>query len=286
MDELLRAISEDGFIKLTVVSLRNAVEQARQIHMTLPVVTAAIGRTMAAASMLGSGTKEEQGSITVRINGGGQIGNIIAVADNMGNVRGYVQNPAVDIPLRKDGKLDVGTAVGTDGTLTVIRDLGFGEPVSGSVQLVNGEIAQDLAQYLAESEQVPSACALGVLLNIDQSVLCAGGYIAQLMPGAPESTIGRLEENVSKVGPVTSWLRDGSVSDLAESVLEGFSPKILERDAVAYKCDCSRERVMGALAGIDKSEIQKILDQDKKIEVKCRFCGKTYNFTSEDFVKE
>ena len=282
MDELLRAISKDGFVKFTAVDLRESVERARQIHMTLPVVTAALGRTMAAASMMGSGIKENEGSITVRINGGGPVGNIIAVADHMGNVRGYVQNPSVDLPLRQDGKLDVGGAVGTDGTLTVVRDLGFGEPVSGSVELVSGEIAQDMAQYFAESEQVPTACALGVLLERDQSVLCAGGYIAQLMPGAPEETISLLEDNVSRTGPVTDVMREYGVEKLVEMVLAGFEPEILERDSVGYRCSCSRDRVLSALGGIKRSELEQMFSQDKKIEVKCRFCGKAYTFTADD----
>ena len=284
MGELLRAISKDGSVKLTAVDLTDAVEQARRIHMTLPAVTAALGRTMAAASMMGSGTKEDKGSITIRVNGGGPIGNIIAVADHMGNVRGYVQNPAVDMPLRRDGKLDVGGAVGKDGTLTVIRDLGFGEPVSGSVELVSGEIAQDLAQYFAESEQVPTACALGVLVDRDQSVLCAGGYMAQLMPGAAEDAIDRLEANVQGTGPVTERLRGGDLKDLAYSILAGLEPEILQSYSVEYRCGCSRERVEAALAGIDKEELKTILEKDGSIEVKCRFCGKAYTFSHDDLL--
>ncbi len=283
MDQILRAISKDGSVKLTCVNLTGAVEMARNIHMTLPTVTAALGRTMAAASMMGNAMKEEQASVTIRINGGGPVGNIIAVADHLGNVRGYVQNPAVDIPRKRSGKLDVGGAVGTDGTITVIRDLGFGEPVSGSVELVSGEIAEDLASYFAESEQVPTACALGVLLNRDQSVLQAGGYIAQLMPGAPEDTIGRLEANVEKTGPVTDVLANGGLERLVEILMDGFDPEILERDSVGYRCTCSRERVLSALGGIEKGEMTNMLQQDKRVEVKCRFCGKAYTFTAEDF---
>ncbi len=285
MDRIVRAISRDGFVKITAVELTGAVERARQIHRTLPVVTAALGRTMCAASMIGNSLKSDGDSITVRINGGGPIGTILVVADSLGNVRGYAQNAEVDLPLTPQGKLPVGAAVGRDGMLTVIRDLGFGEPVSGSTQLVSGEIAEDFAQYFIESDQVPTACALGVLVNRDQSVLAAGGYIAQLMPGAPESAIDALEANISAAGPVTAQLTSGTLEEMAGRVLAGFEPQFLETDPVEYRCTCSRERVLSALAGVPEADLQEMIRQDGAIEVKCRFCDKVYTFGEPDIAE-
>lgn len=282
MDRVIRAISRDGFVKMTAVDLTDAVERARNIHRTLPVVTAALGRTMCAASMMGNALKSEGDSLTVRINGGGPAGTILVVSDNLGNVRGYAQNPAVDLPLRPDGKLDVGGAVGREGMLTVIRDLGFGEPVSGSTQLVSGEIAEDFARYFAESEQIPTASALGVLVDRDQHVLKAGGYIAQLMPGASEETAQRLEESVNAAGAVTKQLTDGPLEDVVFRVLDGFSPEIVERDEVSYRCPCARERVLSALSGITEGELDEMFREDGHIEVRCRFCDRVYTFTPED----
>lgn len=283
MDELLRALSEDGFVKISAVSTREMTEKARNIHMTLPVVTAAMGRTMAAAAMMGNAMKEEGSSLTVRINGGGPAGTIMVVSDERGNVRSYVQNPTVDIPLKPNGKLDVGGAVGTDGMLTVIRDFGFGEPYTASTQLVSGEIAEDFAQFFVESEQVPTACALGVLVDRDQSVLAAGGYIVQLLPGAPEEVAIALEENVNRAGAVTSMLTQCSTEDMIYRVMDGFNPSIVERDEITYKCYCSRQRVHDAVVGIGKPELKKMLAEDKKIEVRCRFCDAVYTFTEDDF---
>lgn len=283
MDELLRALSEDGFVKISAVNTREMTEKARNIHMTLPVITAAMGRTMAAAAMMGNAMKEEGASLTVRINGGGPAGTIMVVSDEEGNVRSYVQNPMVDLPLKENGKLDVGAAVGTDGMLTVIRDFGFGEPYTASTQLVSGEIAEDFAEFFIESEQVPTACALGVLVDRDQSVLAAGGYIVQLLPGAPEEAAIALEENVKRAGAVTAMLTECSTEDMIYRVMDGFNPSIVERDEITYKCYCSRQRVMDAVAGIGKPELKKMLAEDKKIEVRCRFCDAVYTFTEEDF---
>lgn len=283
MDELLRALSEDGFVKISAVNTREMTEKARNIHMTLPVITAAMGRTMTAAAMMGNAMKEEGASLTVRINGGGPAGTIMVVSDEEGNVRSYVQNPMVDLPLKENGKLDVGAAVGTDGMLTVIRDFGFGEPYTASTQLVSGEIAEDFAEFFIESEQVPTACALGVLVDRDQSVLAAGGYIVQLLPGAPEEAAIALEENVKRAGAVTAMLTECSTEDMIYRVMDGFNPSIVERDEITYKCYCSRQRVMDAVAGIGKPELKKMLAEDKKIEVRCRFCDAVYTFTEEDF---
>ena len=206
-DQLVRAISRDGLIKVSAVSTRDLTERARQIHRTLPVATAALGRLLAGASMMGNALKEEAASLTLQIKGGGPLGTLLAVSDHLGNVRGTVENPGVDIPLREDGKLDVGTAVGNQGTLTVVRDLRMKEPYVGSVGLLWGEIAEDIALYFVESEQVPTACGLGVLVDRDQSVLSAGGYLVQLLPGAEDETAAQLEAALRAAGPVTELLR-------------------------------------------------------------------------------
>lgn len=283
MDRLIRGISKDGTVKLTAVTTREMTEKARQIHKTLPVATAALGRTMAAVSMMGNALKKDGASLTARINGGGPIGTVLVTSDESGNVRGYVQNPHVDIPLKPNGKLDVGGAVGTNGMLTVIRDLGTGEPYNGSVELVSGEIAEDFTQYFFESDQVPTACGLGVLVDRDQSVIAAGGYIVQLMPGADESVAERLDESVRKAGAVTAMLSEGSLEELIYKVMDGFEPQLLEEDEITYKCYCSREKIRNAIAGIDRNELKTMLSEDQKIEVKCQYCGNTYSFTEKDF---
>jgi len=278
-DKLIRAISEDGQVKLTAVSLRNAVERARMIHRTLPVATAALGRSMAAASMLGARIKEPEGSLTLRINGGGPLGSIIVVSDPLGNVRGYVQNPAVDIPKRPDGKLAVGDAVGRDGLFTVTRDMGFGEPYVGSTNLVSGEIAEDFTAYYVESEQVGAAAALGVLVDRDQSVLAAGGYLVELLPGAPEEVLTVLEQNVRATGPVTDTLKDHGPEALAEKVLAGFRPEILQEQAVEYRCYCTRERVTKALKGAGPEALAEMAASEEDTEITCQFCDQVHLFT-------
>ena len=196
MDKIYRAIAADGFVKMAVISARGTVQRAHEIHGTSPTASAALGRTLCAASLLGNALKGEKNSLTVRIQGGGPAGIILAVSDAEGNVRGYIDNPAVELPLKADGKLDVGGAVGREGMLTVIRDLGLREPYVGSTELVCGEIAEDFTQYLLESEQVPSACGLGVLVAGDRSIRAAGGFIVQLLPGAEESLVELLEDNI------------------------------------------------------------------------------------------
>ena len=297
MDKLIRAISGDGQIKFTAVSLRDAVERARQIHRTLPVVTAALGRSMAAASMLGSRIKEPAGSLTLRINGGGPIGSIIVVSDPEGNVRGYVQNPNVDLPKRPDGKLAVGDAVGRNGLFTVTKDLGFGDPYVGSTNLVSGEIAEDLAAYYVESEQVGAAVALGVLVNRDQSVLAAGGYIVELLPGAPEKALEVLEQNITATGPVTDTLKDKvncrtaaredplgwhGPEALAQKVLAGFMPRILQEQPIEYRCYCSRERVARALKSTGSKALCEMAESEEDTVVTCQFCDQIHRFTPRE----
>lgn len=273
----------DGMVKAVAVTGRDMVERARQIHKTLPVATAALGRTLMAASMMGDMLKEEDGSVTLQIKGGGPLGAITAVSDSRGNPRGYLQNGQVDIPRKYQGKLDVGAAVGSSGSLTVIKDMGLKEPYIGSVQLVSGEIAEDITSYFVESEQVPTACALGVLVDKDQSVAAAGGYLVQLLPGADESVIQRLEESIARLGPVTDALHGGADAvQLLERVLEGQEPELLERRPVAYKCYCSRERVSRAIISMGKEEMQSLIEEQGGAELTCQFCDKVYHFTRED----
>lgn len=281
-DYLIRAVSSDGFVKATAILSRNIVERARQIHKTSPLASAALGRTLTAAAMMGNALKEDNGSVTVRIDGDGILGSVIAVSDSMGNVRGYLQNPAAELPLRDDGKLDVGRGIG-QGSLYVAKDIGLKEPFSGCVQLVDGEIADDIAAYFNESEQVPTACALGVLVDTDLSIKTAGGYIIQLMPGAGEDVIERVEKGVFEAGAVTKLLSEGmSPEDILKRVLSEFDISILEKTYVEYKCMCGRERVIKALISIGKDELNKIISEQENIEVTCQFCDAVYSFNKYD----
>ena len=281
-DQLIRAISKDGFVKATAVSTRGLTERARQIHKTLPVATAALGRTLAAASMMGNALKEDGASVTLQIKGGGPLGTLLAVSDNQGNVRGTVDHPEVDLPLRSDGKLDVGTAVGTEGTLTVIRDLNMKEPYVGSVGLLGGEIAEDLAAYFVESEQIPTACGLGVLVDRDQSVLSAGGYLIQLLPGAGENVIARVEGGVMAAGSVTGLLQENSDPEaMLRKVLSDFEIDVLERSPIEYRCYCSRERMERALISMWPAELKSLIDDQGEAELTCRFCDNVQHFTRE-----
>lgn len=283
MDQLVRAITRDGAVKAVAVSTRDLTERVRNIHKTLPVATAALGRALAAASMMGNALKEDAASLTLQIKGGGPLGTVLAVSDHLGNVRGYVGNPQVDLPLREDGKLNVGAAVGTDGTLTVIKDLGLKEPYIGSVGLLGGEIAEDLAAYFVESEQIPTACALGVLVNRDQSVRAAGGYIIQLLPGADEDVIARVEGGVMAAGAVTALLdRDPDPEALLRTVLSDFEVEILETSPVSYKCYCSRDRVERALISMGVAELEDLLAQQGGCELGCQFCDRVYRYTAEE----
>ena len=283
LDCLVRAVSADGYVKAAAVSTRNLVEQARQIHKTLPVATAALGRALSAASMMGNALKEDAASVTLQFKGGGPLGTVLAVSDHEGNVRGYVDNPAVELPLRPDGKLNVGGAVGHDGTLTIIRDLRMKEPYTGSVGLLSGEIAEDIAAYFAESEQIPTVCALGVLVERDQSVLAAGGMLIQLLPGAPEEVISRVERGVYALGPVTTILRDNpDPAALLRKALPEFQLEILERSPIAYRCDCSRRRMEAALIAMGRVEMRKLLEEQGHAELSCRFCGNVQQFTRDD----
>ena len=281
-DQLVRAISKDGFVKAVAVSTRGLTERARQIHRMTPVATAALGRTLAAASMMGNALKGEGSSVTLQIKGGGPLGTVLAVSDNEGNVRGSVGDPTVDLPLRPDGKLDVGSAVGCDGTLTVIRDLHMKEPYVGSVGLLGGEIAEDLAAYFVESEQIPTACGLGVLVDRDRSVLAAGGYLIQLMPGAGEDIITKVEGGIMAAGAVTGLLHeDSDAESLLRRVMPDFELDILEKSPIEYRCYCSRDRMERALISLGPEELRALIDEQGQAELHCQFCDNVQTFTKE-----
>lgn len=282
-DRIVRAISTDGMVQAAAICSRDLSERARQIHKTLPVATAALGRTLAAASMMGNALKSDGASLTLQFKGGGPLGTVLAVSDNEGNVRGYVTNPHVDIPLRKDGKLDVGTAVGHEGTLTVIKDLRMKEPYVGTIDLLGGEIAEDVAGYFVESEQIPTACALGVLVDRDQSVKAAGGYLIQLMPGAAEDTIAKVEGGIMAAGAVSAILeKNDDPEAMLRTVMSDFDLKILETCPVEYRCYCSRERVERALISLGRTELEQMLSEQGGCQLTCQFCDAVYEFTAED----
>ena len=284
MDQIVRAVTADGFVKISAITAREAVERARQIHDLSPTAAAALGRTLCGASMLGELMKEEDASLTIRVNGGGAIGSVIAVSDSKGNVRGYVTNPQADLPTRADGKLDVGGLVGKNGMLTVSRDLGLKEPYVGSVELVTGEIAEDLAQYMVESEQIPSAVGLGVLIDTDRSVKAAGGFIVQLMPGAPEELIEKLETNILFMDQLTTVLDEDGVDAVVSQVLFGLDPREAMRVPVEYRCSCTRERVAEALRSVGEAELRSMAAEGKDAEVSCQFCDRVYSFTPEELL--
>lgn len=282
-DRIVRAISTDGMVQAAAICSRDLTERTRQIHKTLPVATAALGRTLAAASMMGNALKSDGASLTLQFKGGGPLGTVLAVSDNEGNVRGYVTNPHVDIPLRKDGKLDVGTAVGHEGTLTVIKDLHMKEPYVGTIDLLGGEIAEDVAGYFVESEQIPTACALGVLVDRDQSVKAAGGYLIQLMPGAAEDTIAKVEGGIMAAGAVSAILeKNDDPEAMLRTVMSDFDLKILETCPAEYRCYCSRERVERALISLGRTELEQMLSEQGGCQLTCQFCDAVYEFTAED----
>ena len=283
MDYLVRGMSKDGFVKCVAIRSTETVRRGAEIQGTTPNATAAFGRALTAASMMGNMQKVENGSMTLQIKGGGPIGTIVCVSDAVGNVRGYVTEPKVPLVEKYPGKLDVGATVGTDGTLTVIRDLQMKEPYIGSVALASGEIGDDVTAYFAQSEQTPTACALGVLVDRDQSVKVAGGYLFQLLPDAPEVTISALEQGIQKAGAVTPMLDKGmSPEEILQTVCGDLGVDILEKQEVSYKCYCSRERVSAALLSLGRGELEEIIAEDKAFPVECQFCDTVYTFTPAD----
>lgn len=285
MGILKRAISKDASAVSMALDATDIVNEIEKIHQTSAVVTAALGRLSIAASMMGFGLKSKDDSISLKIDGGGPAGMLIAVSDGMGNVKSYVQNPVVEIPLNSVGKLDVAGAVGKDGTLTVSKDLGLKEPYCGMVPIVSGEIGEDIANYFVSSEQVPTVCGLGVLVNPDLSVKCAGGFLIQLLPFADENCISTIESNVSKIKSVTDLFSSGKKpEEIALELLEGLEPNLLDESNPEYKCDCSRERTERILAGLGSEELKKLADEQPVTEVCCHFCGKKYTFSSDELL--
>lgn len=284
---MLRGISENGGIVFYGVDSTDIVREMERLHKTSAVTTAALGRLLTAASMMGIMLKSTRDSVTVQIKGGGPAGRLLAVSDGTGNVKGYVEHPVVELPPREDGHLNVGAAVGKDGTLDVIRDLGMREPYIGQVPLTTGEIAEDITAYFAISEQVPTVCALGVLVNPDLTVRCAGGFIVQLLPGATEEEIDHLEKNIKAMPSVTAMLEQGmTVRNMLDLALEGFQPDILDSYHVAYRCDCSIERVEGMLHSLGEKEVEKLRDEDPVAEVNCQFCDKVYRVDLNELLKK
>ena len=286
MAKIVRTISHDASVVATAIDATDIVAEIEKIHKTSAVVTAALGRLTIAASLIGNGLKGADDSVTLRMDGGGATGCLIAVSDSHGNVKSYVSNPIVEIPLNKYGKLDVAGAVGKEGRLSVVKDLGLKEPYVGQVPIVSGEIAEDIANYFAVSEQIPTVCGLGVLVNPDLTVKAAGGYLIQLLPFADESCIDKLEANVNTLQPVTVMLDSGmSAEDIAKRVLEGLEPDLLDEFEVFYKCDCNKSRVEKALISLGKEELSKMAEEEEQIEVCCHFCDKKYNFTRDEIIE-
>lgn len=282
-DTILRGISATGGIRIFVAETTETVRRAQQIHKTYPIATAALGRLLTAGAMMGDMMKGENDRLTLRVAGDGPLGKLIVTSDSSGHVKGYVTNPLVELPSKAPGKLNVGAAVG-QGTLSVVCDLGMKEPYSAQIDLVSGEIAEDITSYFATSEQVPSACALGVLVDTDGSVLNAGGFILQLMPEATDEDAILLEENIKKLPPITTLLSEGkSPEDILLTVTGGFDMFMYQNETKPeYLCDCTRERVCSALLGMGKEELCALIDEQGKAEVTCQFCDRIYNFSKED----
>jgi len=284
-DYLVRGMSMDGFVKVVGIRSTELVRRGAQIQGTTPNATAAFGRALTAASMMGNMQKVENGSMTLQIRGGGPIGTITVVSDWQGNVRGCVTEAKVPLVEKFPGKLDVGATVGTDGTLTVIRDMQMKEPYIGSTQLVSGEIGDDVTAYFAQSEQTPTACALGVLVDRDMSVKVAGGYLVQLLPGAPDEVIDKLEKGIQRAGAVTKMLEAGMTpEDILGQVMGELGVLFLETQEVTYKCYCSRQRVESALISLGKDELEQIAGEGESFPVECQFCDEVYRFTPEDIL--
>ena len=280
MSKMIRSISKDGSVLCCAVDATDMIARMEQIHHPSAVVTAALGRLTIAASMMGSMLKHEDDSLTLRINGGGPCGTLMAVGSSMGNVKSWVQNPYVELPLNDQGKLDVRGAVGTDGVFSVVKDIGLKEPYIGQVPIVSGEIGEDVTSYYATSEQTPTACGLGVLVNPDLTVRAAGGYLIQLLPFADEACIDVLEENLKNAKPVSAMIDEGMTPEqICETMLKGLEPEVLDTFDASYSCDCSKERVSKALISLGAGELEQMASDEKEIEGNCQFCDKKYTFS-------
>ena len=278
----VRCISVDGTLTVTAIDGTDIVNRAAEIHKTSAVTSAALGRLLCAASLMGSALKGKDDSLTLRINGGGPAGTVMAVSDSEGNVRGYVQQPVVELPLNKLGKLDVAGAVGKNGFVTVIKDLGLKDPYVGQTPIVSGEIAEDLTAYFASSEQIPTVCALGVLVNPDLTIRAAGGFLIQLLPTAQDDTIEKVERSIEGLPSVTTLLTQGlTPEEICRRALRLFDLEVLDTASPAYRCRCSREKVEAALISTGKEELLEMAQQ-QTTEVQCQFCDKVYRFSSDE----
>ena len=285
-DYLVRGMTMDGFVKMVAIRSTELVRRGCEIQKTTPNASAAFGRCLTAASMMGNMQKVENGSMTLQIRGGGPIGTITVVSDAAGNVRGCVTEPNVPLVEKFPGKLDVGATVGVDGTLTINRDLQMKEPYIGSVQLVSGEIGDDVTAYFVESEQTPTACALGVLVDTDRSVKVAGGYLVQLLPGAPDEVIDAVEKGIKNAGAVTKMLENGMTpEEILTEVCGDLGVLFFENEPVCYKCYCNRHRVEAALISVGREELTEIMEEGKTFPVECQFCDEIYRFTPEDIAE-
>ena len=286
MGILKRAIAKDASVVASAVDATDIVAEIERIHKTSAVVTAALGRLSIAACMMGYDLKNEKDTVTLRVKGGGPAGMLVAVADSHGNVKADVDQPVVELPLNAKGKLDVGGAVGTDGTLSVVKDLGMKEPYVGVVPLVSGEIAEDVTEYFAVSEQIPTACALGVLVDPDLTVNVAGGFLIEVLPFASDACIDTIENNLKNLPPVTTMMSQGMTPDqIALRLLDGLEPNLLDEGEVKYQCDCSRERTERVLKALGNTELSKLAEEGEPITVNCHFCGKEYKFTPDELQK-
>ena len=284
MGKIIRALTDDGFVRVCVFDSTDVVTKAKKIHGLSNVAAAALGRALTGAVIMAADMKEPDNRICISIKSVGEIGAIAAESYKTGEVKGFVSNPNVNLPLRSDGKLDVGGALGHEGTLSVIKDLGTGEPQTGTVDLVSGEIAEDISYYYSQSEQIPTAIGLGVLVSKDGTVLGAGGYMLQLLPDCPEEIIVKAEENIKALPKNLSlfFAEDKDPKELAESLLNDMPFKIIEEYNGIYKCDCSSKKVEKALMSIGKKELEKIAEEDNGAEVTCHYCNKKYNFSKKD----
>lgn len=284
MDRIIRCITSDGAIMAAAVDASDIVFTAQRLHKTTPVATAALGRLLCAGSLMGINLKQEKAKLNLRVSGDGPMGTVLVIADSNGNVRGYVGNPDCPTEYYENGKINVSAGVGRHGTLGIIRDYGAGEPYIGHVPLVSGEIAEDITSYYATSEQIPTVCALGVLVNKDDGqVMLAGGLLIQLLPGAYDEAIDKLEKNVAELEPVTTMFAKGmSILDICKTALKGFEVEVLDEQPVNYVCTCSREKIESYFRGLPVDEIRACVGENGKAEVKCHFCNKNYEFSEAE----
>lgn len=285
-DKIMRGTAKDGEIRFFAAVTTNLVEKAKEIHNCTPVAAAALGRMLTGAAMMGTMLKNDSDTMTLQINGGGEAGPIVTVSNNKGKVKGYISNPYIDRPLNQAGKLDVGGAVGKDGRLTVIKDMGLKEPYVGQVPIVSGEIAEDITYYYALSEQTPSAVALGVLVGTNNEIISSGGFIIQMMPEASDFTRDIIEFRLDEIPPVTGMISDRqSVEGILDELLDGMDMKVLEEYEPEFLCECSKEKVEKVLLSLGKEELMKLADEEETTEVVCHFCNEKYGFKSSEILE-